>query len=931
MSELLGTRPAASYGMSADGAAEVGAYVAVVAVHGVADQKPFESVEAIASMLAHAAPDAADGYGPFVAESVRVALQPAGAPPGSATPKAHRSRLARALDERSSYVSAARKHRIRPRDDTDGDDVDGHTGRFSNAFMASQLEAYEPRDSVHETRRLVARRRTPGAPPVGVHVYESYWADLSRLQSGVLQTIGALYQLLFHLGHLGQQVLDFTYLENGGGTWRWSSRAYTAAVRLLSLPIALLNLVALVAVLAVVPRALIPTALDDVLLAAAAGLVGTAGAAYALWRVARARNAARLEWRAPSQRAWVIAPPVGCAIAVAAELALAATPLGDDGALAIVWWLACAVPFLALVAGYERVRPGAKLVGAAAYGVAFAAFVAFLGTFAAHAPTRAHAVEYAALWTTRLTFATLGASLVVTGLGAIVSAAAAWVGVRLLPRRTPAERARRARAADACATARLTLSIPFIGFLSVTMVLWSGVFEVLNRADTLYRGVDMRVVETATGARPFVDWLAAPPHVVIALMDQTTWRDAGAVRRLLRDEASADERARYDTGRDVALTYLHGLLFTQAGVGFVAMLGVSAACLVFYLTVAAPSLASEVAQPRDAPFDAMSDADRTRANATSRTYGAWLDRGRACIGALSWGLWGGAFGVPTAVLALLLAEVYGAKPADAVRFLDLVGPGTRSVLDSAGALFVGGGVAGIAVVMFSNVFSDLTATLDVLLDVDNYMRTSPRDRTPRARIAERYASLLRHLADWRDAAGRGYSHVVIVSHSLGTVITADLLRYLRESDDRVTPSPLDRLGLTRDSADDATEDVAVHLVTMGSPLRQLFGRHFPHLYGWTRPDDSALASDRPSAAPLGVATWVNAYRSGDYVGRNLWLGRADLAVYDRTGGPAALDAEGRADWCIGAGAHTHYWDDTAPDVAAYLDAVVVTAAAGMRG
>jgi hypothetical protein len=67
------------------------------------------------------------------------------------------------------------------------------------------------------------------------------------------------------------------------------------------------------------------------------------------------------------------------------------------------------------------------------------------------------------------------------------------------------------------------------------------------------------------------------------------------------------------------------------------------------------------------------------------------------------------------------------------------------------------------------------------------------------------------------------------------------------------------------------------------------------------------------------------------VGRNLWLGRADLAVYDRTGGPAALDAEGRADWCIGAGAHTHYWDDTAPDVAAYLDAVVVTAAAGTRG
>ena len=43
---------------------------------------------------------------------------------------------------------------------------------------------------------------------------------------------------------------------------------------------------------------------------------------------------------------------------------------------------------------------------------------------------------------------------------------------------------------------------------------------------------------------------------------------------------------------------------------------------------------------------------------------------------------------------------------------------------------------------------------------------------PRARIFSRYASLL------ADVCKRGYSRVVIVSHSQGTVITADLLRYL---------------------------------------------------------------------------------------------------------------------------------------------------------
>src|SRR5205085_2096298 len=93
--------------------------VAVIAVHGVADQKPFESVEAITAMLARAAPNATDGYGPFVGESVRIALQPAGAPPDASVPEVPnarlRSRLARALDERSSYVSAERRRSTRHR------------------------------------------------------------------------------------------------------------------------------------------------------------------------------------------------------------------------------------------------------------------------------------------------------------------------------------------------------------------------------------------------------------------------------------------------------------------------------------------------------------------------------------------------------------------------------------------------------------------------------------------------------------------------------------------------------------------------------------------------------------------------------------------------------------------------------------------------
>ena len=61
--------------------------------------------------------------------------------------------------------------------------------------------------------------------------------------------------------------------------------------------------------------------------------------------------------------------------------------------------------------------------------------------------------------------------------------------------------------------------------------------------------------------------------------------------------------------------------------------------------------------------------------------------------------------------------------------------------------------------------------------------------------------------------------------------------------------------------------------------------------------------------------WVNAYRSGDYVGRYLW--RPDLCDYRWDGGRElrSTSATGdRVEFCIGAGAHTHYFDATAPEI-----------------
>jgi hypothetical protein len=71
--------------------------------------------------------------------------------------------------------------------------------------------------------------------------------------------------------------------------------------------------------------------------------------------------------------------------------------------------------------------------------------------------------------------------------------------------------------------------------------------------------------------------------------------------------------------------------------------------------------------------------------------------------------------------------------------------------------------------------------LATVLDVDTYLRTSPIYATPRATIFERYVSTLRYLRTYRgdDAENKGYDSIVIVAHSLGALISADLLYYLQ--------------------------------------------------------------------------------------------------------------------------------------------------------
>jgi hypothetical protein len=398
-----------------------------------------------------------------------------------------------------------------------------------------------------------------------------------------------------------------------------------------------------------------------------------------------------------------------------------------------------------------------------------------------------------------------------------------------------------------------------------------------------------------------------------------------------------------------ARQYFGGLLASSVTTGIAPALILQTAALFLLVWMALPSIKTEV------------DAPSKCTNRDASRQGQWLSRGLDATGFVTWLLWLSTFIViPGYAVFDWWHRLSGVSSGMTPQYLTLpvTAKATLFFIQLTGGLF-----AASAVVILSAIAKFGGSALDLILDVDNYLSTGPVEATPAARIMERYASLFRYLANYSEA-GRGYDAVVIIAHSLGTTITADVLRVLHRQacgdalavttvgplDDQLAPI------FAKEAAQQATRDaptrLPIYLFTMGSPLRQLMNRFFPHRFWWVRdePDNGRqplggvvsqltrkeIAGQSPSPAKLGVTSWSNAYRSGDYVGRSIWVGewyRRTNAGDDAGGYPDPITvAADRNAWeaCIGLGAHTHYWDGSAPDVAMRLDELIVTAASEAR-
>lgn len=915
--------------------------IAVIAVHGVADQKPNESHRAIASMLVeHRGEGENDGdrYHPFVSHELHLPQFPV-IPPERTFTGGTRSHGVLQLRSKRDYIDNTKKALA-------GETVAASPepeGELGYQFMCMQLREHcaDGRSSTYVTTKLSSVRRSgrgpatqtevipvdvatgkAGAPelmdhPVAeereVDVYEVYWADLSRPAQGALGFVSTAYQLLLHVATLGRQAVDDTEVEYTTWPWRTIRWLQRMAVILLTLPIPLLNLVLLIVGFGVIPAGAIArhTGGPLVALCAVCAAVGMA-AAYVLAR-----------HRVPGgPLGWSVLPFVGGALGALLGWGLWRIGIGPGAAISAAWWLMGAGIAFWIAAKYQRLRAGAVVNTMAIYAVAAATFMYWMHQRRDDADVILQ-LETSTLWTMQLIFAALRVCWIALVLFSILLMLF-WFVARWDARRDrrPDAAARWSRCRAALRTGRLAIGLSCAAFLVFTLLAWAGIFSFTVSRFEVFSSAE---AQTRAGYPAFVEAFLPKPESIRRMDRELARRELAETARGLTDD-NKDERAeaKDDTRMLSVPEYFQGLIAASITPAAPIAAVPAMAALLLLLWMALPSVRAE------------SGLTTECTNPESRRMGRWLSRG---LDSTRWvtHLIYATLLIPLAFWALAaLARKYGWSGVTALDWeLHL------RTYGAAGA--AGTALATSAVFILGLLAKFGGSALDVILDVDNYLRTTPADSTPRARICQRYVSVLRHIA----RPEQKYDGVVIVAHSLGALISGDLLRFLQRERVHGGDRALERLGF---GPADRPGEIPITLFTMGNPVRQLLCRFFPHRYQWVRADpdngtrplrprdsqhpDAEGKTPTPDPHQLGVHRWENAYRSGDYVGRALWL----TEWYDRTRGEAGDGTYGTplaravmehggvqvSEFCIGAGAHTHYWDMTAPDVADRIDAMIAT-------
>src|SRR5499426_596572 len=289
--------------------------VAVVVVHGIADQRAGQTVREFARLLCHGRagePRYVEGEMHDVLIPV-ARLEPGGGIAPAASPasscegrKPEPSR--RRPGTPSGFYQVQRSVPAPTAPGPDSSDL----GLALNDYLLGRLDLPES-EAIYESTRISLRRRANDRP---VDLYELYWADLSRLGEGGVRALSASYQLFFHLGTLAADVVDQVSLSvRGGAAWRLLQRLHAWLAWLMKGPAALVQL----SILLLVPfgaAALVSLDQQGQLLAAlaATGAIALAALGVLAW----IRGASPV--RRYATLALLLAAALACAVASAAAL-----------------------------------------------------------------------------------------------------------------------------------------------------------------------------------------------------------------------------------------------------------------------------------------------------------------------------------------------------------------------------------------------------------------------------------------------------------------------------------------------------------------------------------------------------------------------------------------------------------------------------------
>jgi hypothetical protein len=957
--------------------------VAVIAIHGVGQHLSGASADAVSTLLMSMGreevawgagkakgADPSPPYSGFVATSVDVPLRPIQAPQLEPNDANYRKedgeqlgkevakegdsgdsnlwrRIWSAFDERRGHLARARGKpdtEIFGYDATELRKGEPDRGEVAYQFMLTQVAGYEGEpDRSFQTVRLEGKRKA-NSPGSTVHIYDAHYSDLTKPQSNILGFFFAFYQLLFHLANLSLLAVYWAEYENTNADpprmWRWyiKSSISALAVRLLTMCVPCLNLI----LLAIAASAFIakvhpssPGACTGLAIACAA-LLGLVATFYFSWTKSISSPLHPVVWG--------FIPVLGSAIGAlllsgAAWLYHWGFGLFFGQTLLLFCWLVAAGLVLVWIAKkYVPLRPGVVGLTMVLYACNALFFLFYLVPQATSAvPDSRYQLPTASLWAVQWLFGELSICWILCLLSSLIS----WLlGAFCIRGINKKDSGRKARAMAAFRTGRFAFALPAVLFILITTAFWSGAVVYGTGKLKAFEGVQVCVIQNGLSNR----WAS---FIIPRVAAVHTWMNKANANSKPRDLKTADlAQTTCNTpqptcsnapdcicpsateSQSLWFDYLTGLLLVSVTPGLPITIAAFALTLLLLFWAFLPSIVYEIFPEwtKGAPTDRIC------------WLGSWLSRGLDNTVVLTRILWFGIVPIPLLFFAIdwmVLRDPYRSW----FEYVYIASKITLPLIKGVGLFLVLSGAA-----LIGTALKTLTSVLDTILDIDNYLRTSPEEETPRAKIAERCVSLLRYIAAYRDDQNRPYSRVIFVAHSLGSMVTTDLLRYLERSAKDSPDRGLVRYGFRKLPVPPGETKLPIYVFSMGSPLRQLLNRFFPHLYWWISdvPANTLTALGDPlSAAPaiksqilprtdeMNVTRWTNAYRSGDYIGRSLWIGQWLQRVDPKESEKGRLyiassaTSPGYNEMCIGLGAHTHYWDRTAPDIAKTLDELII--------